>query len=457
MKRIIVVGGGISGLATAYQIKKKAGEEGLKIDLHVFEKEGRVGGKIRSVKEKGFLCESGPAAFLDSKPETIELSKELGMNLLPSEEAAKKRFIYSGGGLKIVPDSPKRFITSRILSLSGKIRVLFELFTKPPKESEESIASFGRRHLGKEAEEKLINPMVVGIFAGRSEKLSLESCFPAMKELEKAGNGSLIKAMFKRIRSAKKHGVKASPTGNLNSFQDGLEELVKALGNSLGQEIIKKAEVKEIEQSSDGFKLFVNDKKIKADAVILALPAYAASEIVRDFDLEVSNLFARISYAPASVVCMGFRKEDLPSTLNGFGFLVPVKEDRSILGCRWDSSTFQGRATEGNVLLWAILGGDIKPELTSLDDDELIALVQGELKITMGILKKPIFTRIFRHEKAIPQYLIGHQDILKTIEERLKNYPGLFLTGNAFKGVGINDCTRNAKKVSAEVIDFLKR
>ncbi|RMF90888.1 MAG: protoporphyrinogen oxidase [Methanobacteriota archaeon] len=459
MAEVVIVGGGISGLATAYAVEKQAAEAQVKARVTVVEKEERLGGKVRSIREEGFLCEAGPAGFLDSRPETLELAKELGLEPLPSNDAAKKRFIYTGGRLRPVPDGPKSFIRSDILSLRGKLRILLEPFTRPSSEEDESIAAFGRRHLGREAEEKLIGPMVIGIHAGDSERLSLQSCFPVMKELEREGGGSLLKAVFRRMKKAREDpDVKAAPAGRLTSFKDGVQSLTDALGKAIDGPIILGKGLSTIKREGGRYTVVLEGgaAPVKADALVLALPAYAAAKAVAELDGELSGLLGEIPYAPAAVVCLGYRREDVPHPLDGFGFLIPKSEERRILGCRWESSTFRHRAPPGKVLLWSIVGGAIEPELPFLDDEGLIRLVRSELREILGIERKPVYTRIFRHERAIPQYVVGHEARLKRIEERLQRYPGLFLTGNAYRGVGLNDCTRNAPLVAGKVVDYLK-
>jgi oxygen-dependent protoporphyrinogen oxidase len=460
MVDVVVLGGGISGLATSYAIQEMAKKEGIHFNLTLIEKENRLGGKIASIRDNGFLCEAGPAGFLDNKPETLNLSEKVGLQTLHSNEAAKKRFIFTGGKLRLVPEGPRAFLKSDILSLKGKLRVLKEPFTKISREDDETIASFGRRHLGTEAQEKLISAMVVGIFAGNSEELSLKSCFPVMKELEKEGNGSLIKAMFKRMKKAKKDSkVKATPSGNLTSYEDGMQSLIDSIEKQIEGRILTGKTVEKVQKKNQGgYEVFLKGETtpMKADVLILALPAYSASDVLMKLDKGFSLVLDRIPYAPASIVCLGFNKNDVPHNLDGFGFLIPKKEGRQILGCRWDSSTFDYRASGGKVLLWSILGGAFNPDQALLEDVSLERLVKEELRDILGIEKEPVFTKIFRHEKAIPQYTVGHNDKLEEMDDLIKGYPGLFVTGNAYKGVGINDCTRNASIIAETVIEYMK-
>lgn len=452
------MGGGISGLATAYNIQRIAKDAGLNIKLTLVEKEGRVGGKFSTVRENGFLCEGGPPGFLDNRPETLKLCSDLRLDTLPSKEASKKRFIYTGNKLHRLPESPGAFLRSGLLSIRGKLRTLLEPFTRPSDEDDETVASFARRHLGREAEEKLIGAMIAGIYAGDPDQLSVKSCFPVMLELEKEGNGSLIRAMFKRMKAAKKGSkARALPSGNLTSFKDGITTLADAIRDALKGEIITGRGVASVKRSGSGYEIsFKDGGTLRAEVLVVALPAYAAAEVLSGLDERLSRQLAGIPYVPASVVCLGYREEDLPYPLDGFGFLIPKNEGRKILGCRWDSSTFDYRAPTGHALLEVIVGGATNPDVAFLADKALLELVKNELRDIMGISKEPVFVKIFKHEKAIPQYVLGHNRRLEEIEQLLKGYPGLFITGNAFRGIGVNDCTRNAAIVASKVIEFMK-
>ncbi|HDH28574.1 MAG TPA: protoporphyrinogen oxidase [Euryarchaeota archaeon] len=463
MVKVAVLGGGISGLATAYAVQEKARAEGLKVDIVLIEKEKRLGGKIESFREESFLCEGGPSGFLNSKPETLKLASDVGLSVLPSTAAAKKRFIYVGGRLRRVPEGPSAFIRSDILSIPGKLRILLEPFTKPSKAEDETVAGFGRRHLGREAEERLVSAMIVGIYAGSSEKLSLKSSFPVMAELESEGGGSLIRAMFKRMKAAKKAGKKrkasASPTGSLTSFEGGMADIIHGIEQGLDAEFITGKKVSSLKiRGGGGYEIHFDGEKtpLEADVVAIALPAYVSAEVLGGLDKDFKDVLGEIPYAPAAVVCLGYREEDLPSRLEGYGFLVPPVEGRKILGCRWDSSTFEGRAPPGHVLVEVIVGGSIQPELAALERSSVINIVKDELKAILGIEKEPVFSKVIWHEKAIPQYVVGHNKVLEKLDSIIENYPGLFITGNAYHGIGVNDCTKNALVTADKIIGFLK-
>lgn len=472
--KITVVGAGIGGLATAYLLSEKAKESGISLDLALLEGSSRIGGTIWSDKVDGFLCEKGPNGFLDNKPWTLDLCDKLGIKdrLLKSNDNARKRFIYSGGRLNQLPESVVSFfVESKILTFQGKLRILLEPFTKKPKIADETIADFVKRHIGGEALEKLVGPMVSGVFAGDPYTLSLKSSFPIMAELEKEGDGSLVKAMFRRMKKSKeakkkgeevKKGGPTGPGGVLTSFMDGIEHLAHVLGERLAGKVLIATEVLRIEKKSGGapYLLHFKDKKgereIETDIVVLATPAYVTSKIIETMVSKIAGTLNEIPYPALAVICLGYKRSLITHPLNGFGFLIPHEENMNILGCLWDSSMYDARAPEGYVLLRAMLGGARRPETAGIKDDEIIRLVRKDLETILDIKTAPDFLRIYRYEKAIPQYTVGHSERMGAIEKALKNHPGLFLTGNSYYGIGINDTVREAFRTADKVIDYIK-
>ncbi|MFN3480568.1 MAG: protoporphyrinogen oxidase [Thermodesulfovibrionales bacterium] len=450
MDKITVVGGGISGLSLAFFLKRARPS----IDITVLEAENRPGGKIWSDRRDGFLCESGVNGFLDNRPKTLELASLLSLNPLRSNDNARKRFVFSGGKLRLIPESPITFLTSDLLSLNGRIRVLCEPF-QPRGSDDESLAEFAIRRLGREAYEKLIDPMVSGIYAGDPERLSLKSCFPRVYKLERE-YGSLIKGMIKLQKKAKREGktsVGPGPGGTLTSFRSGMGALIDALKDELGESIKSKSKVVSILKENRVYNVITEDGfGIESDVVVIATPAHEASAITRNLDAELSRLLSEIPYPSLSVVCLGYRKDKIGHDLNGFGFLIPHIEGRRILGSLWDSSIFPERAPEGYVLIRSMVGGMRASKLALIEKDQLIKLVQEELRDIMGIKDDPDFISAYVHEKAIPQYTRGHPERLKLIEELLLKYKGLYITGNAYRGIGVNDCIENSYKLTKEIL-----
>lgn len=469
MKKVIVIGGGISGLATAWLLRDKAHQAGVEVDLGLLEKESRVGGKILSKREEGYLCEWGPNGFLDSKPQTLELCTEIGINgkLHRSNDNARKRFIYSGGELHRLPENGPSFLKSRLISWPGKLRLALEptpFISRAPEGVDETLGDFGRRRLGREALDKLIAPMVSGIFAGDPETMSLVSCFPRIAELERE-YGGLVRAMImlakkkKRERAAGKVvSSAAGPGGVLTSFREGIQSLTDTLAASLGAAITPGSPVVSVEKGhSVPFRLQCADgSEHQADVVIVAAPAFATAGMLDTLDPAMTSLLARIPYAPMTVICFGYERERISHPLDGFGYLIPKKEGRSILGTLWDSSMFENRAPEGKVLLRSMMGGACFPDYVKLGDNEVVTRVKRDLRAVMGIEADPSFVRIFRHEQAIPQYTVGHGQRLTALGERLKEHPGLILTGNSYRGIGLNDCVAAAQRASDEALEVIR-
>jgi oxygen-dependent protoporphyrinogen oxidase len=446
--RLVIVGGGISGLSLAYALLEN---KDTALDVTVFEAEERAGGKIYTDKTEGFLCETGVNGFLDNKPKTLELIAKLSLSPLRSNDSARKRFIYSDKRLNLLPESPPAFFRSGLMSFAGKLRITLEPFIPKGTKHDESLADFARRRLGKEAYEKLIDPMASGIYAGDPETLSLKSCFPRIYELEQT-YGSLIRAMFKLKKKTGK--ATAGPGGTLTSFLDGMQTLTNALKTFLRDALKVKSKAVSLEKTGKGYIIHLADgSKVEADVVVIAVPAYQAAVILRDFDKTLSQAISEIPYPPVAVVCTGYKRQKVQASLDGFGFLVPNREGRKILGTLFDSSIFPNRAPEDYVLLRTMVGGARAFSVANEEDNKLIDTVLSEISDIIGIKAEPEFIRIYRHERAIPQYTIGHQDRLEKIDEIVARHKGLYITGNAYRGIGVNDCIDNSYKLAERIFE----
>ncbi len=467
MIRIAIIGAGISGLATAYAVEQQAEQAGLDVEVLLLEKKSRTGGKILSVKEDGFLCESGPNGFLDNKPMTLDLCRQLQIDqqLLRSDDNARKRFIYSEQVLHQMPENGPAFLKSKLISWPGKFRLAGEMvIPKRHAEGDETLAEFGRRRLGSEALNKLISPMVSGIFAGDPETMSLKSCFPRIHELEQE-HGGLIKAMLKlarkkraEVKAGKVVASAAGPGGVLTSFCGGIQELADGIGGALNGKVLVGSGVAKIEQKKDGFLLHLDDgQQLEAEMVVTAAPAYAVADMLNDLSDSSAKILRQIPYATMNVVCFGYLREQIAFDLNGFGYLIPKAEGRSTLGTLWDSSIFSNRAPDGMVLLRSMMGGAANPAAIDFSEDEVMARTKNDLRQIMGIKCDPEFVKIFRHHHAIPQYSRGHAQRLQQLDDSLGDFPDLILTGNAFGGVGLNDCVHAANKAATKVITRLEQ
>ncbi len=461
MRRIAIVGAGISGLCTAHYLVRECQAAGKSVEIVLFEAEPVTGGKMRTILQDGFRMEWGPNGFLTNKPHSLDLVRELGIEdrLARSSDLARKRFIFSGGTLHRLPETPPAFFRSRLLSLPGRLRIIGELVAPaPPAGIDESLGDFARRRLGPEALEKLIDPMVTGIFAGDPDRMSLASCFPLIYDLERK-YGGLVKGMIalrrERRSAGEKREMSAGPGGVLMSFDHGVQELTDVLADRLSDGLHLGVKVDRVVRRDGRFLLSLEERtlrgEIDTDVVVLAVPAYAAAEMLGDLDSSLRASLAAIPYSPISVVALGYEKATLGNPLDGFGFLIPRGEKRKILGALWDSSVFPNRAPEGKALIRAMVGGVRNPALAALPPEELFRLVRSELSATMGVTADPILTRSFFHEKGIPQYLVGHRKVLGRIEERLAVIRGLHLNSNAYRGIALNDCVLQSRLTARRI------
>ena len=451
--KISIVGAGISGLATAQAILSRNPQA----EIEIYEANQRTGGKVwTELSPEGYLCEGGVNGFLDKIPRTLELCEEVGLKPVRANAAAQKRYVYSEQELHKLPEKPPEFLKSKLLSVPGRLRVLYEMVAGATDKQDETLAEFGTRRLGREAFEKLIDPMASGVFAGNAEKLSLKSCFPRINEVE-SEYGSLIRGLIKLQMKARRAGAKntpgAGPGGTLTSFDQGMSALTDTLAAKLGSRIHTRSPVSSVSRSGAGYTLHMADGPDQdSDVLILAVPAHVQSRILQDYEPELAGLLGGIEYPALSVVCFGYSKARIGQYLDGFGFLVPSREQRLILGTIVDSNVFPGRAPEGSVLFRSMVGGARTPQFAELPDEQLTDRIKADLKDITGLTAEPEFTRIFRHNKAIPQYNVGHAQRLEEIDRILIRHPGLVLTGNAFRGVSLNDCIVNAWKTAESLV-----
>lgn len=461
MRRIVIVGAGISGLCTAHYLVRGLSSAGKAAEIVLFEADRIPGGKMRTIREEGFRMEWGPNGFLTNKPHSLDLVRELGAEdrLARSSDLARKRFIYSGGTLHRLPESPASFLRSRLLSLRGKLRILGELVAPgPPEGVDESLGDFARRRLGTEALEKLIDPMVTGIYAGDPDRMSLKSCFPLIFDLE-SRYGGLVKGMLSLRRERRKSGEKremsAGPGGVLMSFDHGVQTLTDILAGNLADGLHLGVKVDRVLRRDGKIVLRMEENgmrgEIETDVAVIATPAYEAAEMFEELDPVLRGALAAIPYSPISVVALGYDEAALENPLDGFGFLIPRGEERKILGALWDSSVFPNRAPGGKALIRAMVGGVRNPALAFLPSDVLLGLVRSELSVTMGVAADPVLARVFLHDKGIPQYLVGHGRVLGRIEERLAAVPGIVLNSNAYRGIALNDCVLQSRLAAERI------
>ena len=449
MKRIVVIGAGISGLSIAWAISRRDPST----EVIVLERGARAGGNIRTDVVDGYRCESGPDGFLDNAPATLELVKQLGIEhrLQPSSDAARRRYIFRKGKLREVPTGPLAFLGTRLLSLRGKLRLLCEPFGRRPPQGDESIFGFASRRIGREAAAVMVDSMVSGIFAGDARTLSLRACFPKMWELEQT-YGSLVKALIATRRSRKTEDAAGAPAGRLTSFIGGMSELVDTLVERLGPAVRTSSPATFVKRmEGGGWLVGVRGTTIDADAVVMTGPASEAATLLYPLDQSLAEDLHRIPTAPLAVVCLGY-DASAAGALPGFGFLVPRSEKLRMLGTLWETSIYPNRAPEGKALLRVMIGGALDPEAPRLTDPEILRTVRDELRRTMGLYAVPEFVRIVRHHRGIPQYVGGHLDRLARIDGALARLPGMLLAGNSYRGVSINNCIAEAATVAEQAL-----
>lgn len=485
MTHITIIGGGMAGLATAYYLQKKSRESGIKVDYTLVESAPRFGGKITTDQVDDFVIEGGPDSFITQKPWGTQLCRELGLadRLIPTNDERRNIFVLSkgklvpfpGGYRLTVPTEFVPFALSPLISPLGKLRMGLDLVIPPRREqSDESLAAFIRRRLGAEALDKIAGPVMAGIYVADPERLSLLSTFPMFAEMEQK-YGSLIKAM----QAAKKHhpspngahqnsggqslAAGSRPQAMFTSLRGGMQELVEALLAQLQGDLRLGCRVVGLRYLSPGFEVLFDSPQgqaLKTDAVVLATPAYTAATLVESFAPHLAALLQKVRYVSTATISLGFRRADLPaqSDLNGFGFMVPKSENRPILACTWSSTKFNHRASADDVLLRLFVGGDQREHLVEdWADEELLALAQAELGAIMGITAQPVVQRIFRWPKGNPQYDVGHLDRVAEMEQLAAALPGLYLTGSAFRGIGLPDCIKSACTTVEHLMLNIKR
>lgn len=460
-QRIVIVGGGIAGLSVAQALLSQ-GAASRGVEVVVLERSLRPGGNIRTDVIDGYTCEWGPNGFLDNAPATLELIRTLGIEdrVQPSDDRARRRFIFHGGRLHPLPGGPTDFLGSRLLSWPGKLRIALEPFARRRPDDDETIHAFAARRIGREAADVLIDSMVSGVFGGDARQLSLRACFPKMWQME-TDHGGLFRALLARRRTHPRRNGEAvgSPLGRLTSFRGGSEDLVRGLVAHLGQVVRTGVDVRGVTRQGDGrYRLDIaGGPPMVADGLVLASGSAATARIVRAMDEPLAETLVEIPTASMVVVCLGFEATRLARPLDGFGYLIPRGEGLRTLGCLWDSSVYPGRAPEGQVLIRVMLGGATDAGAVTMEDTALLDVVGAELRAVMGIDVPPDFVRVIRHATGIPQYTVGHLDRLARAEARIAGIPGVVLAGNAYRGVAINSCIADAPGVAARLLTHCAR
>jgi oxygen-dependent protoporphyrinogen oxidase len=457
--RVVIVGGGLSGLALAYRLRERRPD----IHLTVLEKRPAAGGNIVTLARDGFRVEGGPNGIFDAKPSTLQLCRDLGLGnrLVPASEAARKhRYLFVNGKLRALPGSLASFVTSPVLSWRGKLSLLLEKYRKRPVDApaDESVAGFARRRAGREVADVLADAVVTGIHAGDPELLSVGAAFPRLAQFERE-HGSVMRGFTaagrQRRKDAAARGEKPHPP-RLWSFREGLHVLVDALRDGLGDAVVTGVTVRRVERTQAGWEIQGEGRASwPADAVVLTAHAHEQATMVADLDPALADEMRAIPYSRVAVVAVGYRAADVPRRFDGFGYIAPQNTRRDLLGVQWCSSIFPDRAPPGTVLWRALCGGWHRGDVLDWPDDRLVNAVRNELRQATGVVAAPTFVQVVRWPAAIPQYVLGHLDRVQRIEGRVAGHPGLFVGGNAYHGVAMNDCTEQAVILAERVASWV--
>lgn len=449
---VLVIGGGMTGLCAAYYLAKQLGD-----GLMLIEADEVVGGTSRTDHLDGFTCEWGPNGFLDKEPLTLQWAEDLGIGteLLRADAASAHRFVYRNGTLHEVK-GPPAFFLSPLLSRRARARLVCEpLIRRKRDDTPETIWDFAARRIGREAADILVSSMVSGVYGGDAKNLSLAHCFPKMAAMERE-YGSLTRALLAKRRTNKEASA-AGPSGTLTSFNAGIGYLPQAAAQQLNSHIRTGTGAVRIVRKKNLYEVSATTgDTITARAVVVAVPAFAAAAMTEGLDQHLPSALKGIPYAGLSVVCAGYRREDVGHDLDGFGFLAPRVERLRALGCIWTSTVFPGRAPSDWVLLRVMYGGSTDPDAVKLTDDELVGWLEKDIHPLLHVRKRPEFLRVYRHARGIPQYPLGHGHRLKSIAAAEEHNPGLVFAGNAYRGVSLNDCVVSAHDAAAKVMKTLE-
>jgi oxygen-dependent protoporphyrinogen oxidase len=448
--KTLIVGGGISGLSTAYYLAKAG------LSSTIVESRPRLGGVIQTERIDGCTVEAGPDSFLSAKPAALELIRELGIagDVIGSNDHLRVTFVRRNGRLVPLPDGlmmmvPTKvlpLVTTSLLSWGTKIRMGMELLRAPaPHAGDESVADFVRGHYGQEAVDYLAEPLLSGIYGGDPRQLSVRAVLPRFVELSQK-YGSLTKGVLASRAQAKSQGP---PAPLFRTLKGGLGQLIDALTAAIrSNTAVVQGRAQTVERAGAGFRVRLENDWIEADHVVLACEAHSASNLLGSVDARVSELLGGVGYSSSMIVAAGFDAADFERPPVGFGFLVPKKERRRLVALTWVGTKFSHRVPEGKIVARCFLGGMEDAGVLAESDDAILEALGRELREIAGVTAKPRFTRIVRWPRSMAQYPVGHPARMAELRERVAKIPGLELAGNAYDGIGIPDCIRSGKNAA---------
>ncbi len=474
LRTVVVIGGGISGLSTAYALHERASAAGIQIRCTVVDAAPSWGGKIVTHRVGDLVTEAGPDSFLSQKTAAIELCAKLGLTdqLINTNETSKRACVFSQGRLRELPEglvviSPNQlgpFLRSGLLSWPGLARMALDLAIPVKRSSsDESLASFFRRRMGRQAFERMLEPLMAGIYGGDAEQMSVQATFPRFVELEQQ-YGSVIRGMMAG-RKTDSSAASAGPKRTMFvSLKNGLSGLIDALVGRLTEQgvtfrsstIVDALRVRSHQPGRWKYDIILNDgSALSADSLVLATPAYVSAELVRPLTPIAGGLLDMIPYASTATIAMAYPCAAVAGAAEGFGFVVPRAENRDLIAATWTSLKWAHRAPADQLLVRCYVGGVGREAILQLDERALVSRVRDELASMCGVTAEPNYVQVNRWMKAMPQYTLGHLERLNQIEAALSRYGGLVLTGTGYRGVGIPDCIRDGAVAADRVVRYL--
>lgn len=476
-QKIVIVGGGITGLSTAFYVKRYLYEAGLTCDVQLLEKSGRLGGKIETLHRDGFVIEKGPDSFLARKLPIVDLSRELGLEdeltgTNPNPKMKKTYILHQGKlhrmpqGLVLgIPTEWSPFLKTGLISPAGKARAALDLLLpKRTDSSDESLGHFLERRLGREVLENIAEPLLAGIYAGDTFKLSLSATFPQFRAVEQKKRSLILGMIASRKEGQALPGLPVAAKNSMFlTYKNGLSTLVERLTEQLADHVVMGHGVQSIWRKPDGGKGYLleldgNGGMMEADSVVLTTPAPATGRLLAELELSEAEHLTSLKYVSVANVIMAFNAKDITRPLDGTGFVIPRKEGTTITACTWTSSKWLHSAPEGKILLRCYVGRAGAEEWVNWSDAELLSKVMADLRRLHGIEAEPLFSEITRLPHSMPQYPVGHLDALSRLRERMAiELPGVYVAGAAFEGVGLPDCIRQGRDVAKQVVDQLRR
>jgi oxygen-dependent protoporphyrinogen oxidase len=461
MKRIAIIGGGISGLSAAFALEKHR-LAGAPVEYVVFESAPRLGGVLVTDRVDGCLVEAGPDSFLTEKPWASDLCREVGLGdqLIGSNDADRKTYILVKGRLALIPDGlmfmvPTKItptVLSPLFSIGTKLRMAREWFHPPRRaESDETVAAFVERHYGSEMVDRLADPLLSGVYGGEAAQLSVRAVLPRFAEME-ATHGSLGRAML-AARKKMASTSKAATRPLFTSLKDGMQQLVEAVVSRLPASALQSSTlVQDVQRQREGWLVSTGHASDHFDAVIVATPAQAAAELLKTVSENLASELGGIRYTSSVTVNLGYDQSVRAALPPGFGFLIPRSEGKRMLAATFVHNKFPHRAPDDRALLRCFIGGARNEQVLQAPDEEVLRIVREELRQIIGLTANPLFTRVYRWKGAMAQYGVGHLDRLQRIESLLRQLPGLTLAGNGYRGIGVPDCVRSGTEAAKRAL-----